>query len=141
MQNKSMNFIEKTCSNYFSHFLCMLTLGSGFKARLQVRQNVLSFRFLGNFVVSSCSFLAFQEAEIHSAGLRPSISMYDLHCLHCQVATATPPFRIPFPRPRPSLFAVSTAAPAASSRWTTASWPLRAAWCSDVQPRSARRGG
>ena len=30
-------------------------------------------------MVSLCFFLVFQEAEIHSAGLRPSISMYDLH--------------------------------------------------------------
>ena len=122
----------------------MLTLGSRFKARLHVRQNVFSSRFLWNFVVSSCFFLVFQEAEIHSAGLRPSISIYDLHYLHClhrQVATATPPFRIPFPRPWPELVAASTAAPAASSRWTTASWPFIAARCSDVQPRSARRGG
>ena len=123
----------------------MLTLGSRFKARLQVRQNVFSSRFLWNFVLSSCFFLVFQEAEIHSAGgLRPSISIYDLHYLHClhrQVATATPPFRIPFPRPWPELVAASTAAPAASSRWTTLSWPFWAAGCSDVQPRSARRGG
>ena len=145
----------------------MLTVGSRFKARLQVRQNVFSSRFLWNFVVSSCFFLVFQEAEIHSAGLRPSISIYDLHYLHClhgQVATATPPFRIPlvpshphftfpslpfensspknpFPRPWPSFFTASTAAPAASSRWTTASWPFCAATCSDVQPGSARRGG
>ena len=79
----------------------MLTLGSRFKARLQVRQNVFSARFLWIFVVSSCFFLVFQEAEIHSAGLRPSVSMCDLHCLHRQAATATPPFRIPFPRPHP----------------------------------------
>ena len=92
----------------------MLTLGSRFKARLQVRQNISSSRFLWNFVVSSCFFLVFQEAEIHSAGLRPSISMYDLHylhCLHLQVATATPPFRIPFPRPWPSFSTASTSFP------------------------------
>ena len=83
------------CSNYFSHFLCMLTLGSGFKARLQVRQNVFSSKFLWNFVLSSCFFLVFQEAEIHSAGLRPSISMYDSHCLHHQVATAHLPSKSP----------------------------------------------
>ena len=55
----------------------MLTLGSRFKARLQVRQNIFSSRFLWNFAISLCFFLVFQEAEIHSAGLQPSISMYD----------------------------------------------------------------
>ena len=51
------------------------------------------------------------------------------------------PRKKPFPRPRPLVAAASTAAPAASSRWTTASWPFCAAQCSDVLPRSARRGG
>ena len=59
----------------------------------------------------SCFFLVFQEPEIHSAGLRPSISMYDLHCLLLQGATATPPFRIPFPRPWPSFSTASTSFP------------------------------
>ena len=53
----------------------------------------------------------FSRSRIHSAGLRPSISMYDLHCLHRQVATATPPFRIPFPRPRPSFSSAPTSFP------------------------------
>ena len=167
------------CSNYFSHFLCMLTVGSRFKARLQVPQNVFSSRFLWNFAISLCFFLVFQEAEIHSAGLRPSISMYDLHQFTLFASSGShrhtslqnplpeamaiifhrihflpilispshpchsqlPPRRISLPRPRPLLVAASTAAPAASSRWTTASWPFCAARCSDVQPRRARRGG
>ena len=43
------------------------------------------------------------------------------------------------PRPRPCLVAASTAAPTASSRWATASWPFWAERCSDVKPRSAAR--
>ena len=72
-----------------------------------------------------------------------------LHCIHflpilispshpCH--SQLPPPKISLPRPRPVLFAASTAAPAASSRWTTASWPCSAAQCSDVQPRGAHRG-
>ena len=64
---------------------------------------------LCDFFMSLSGF--FQEAEIHSAGLRPSITMRDLHCLHLQVATATPPFRIPFPRPWPSFSTASTSFP------------------------------
>ena len=42
------------------------------------------------------------------------------------------------PRPRPSLSAASTVAPAEISCSTTAAWPLRAARCSGVSPRAPR---
>ena len=44
----------------------------------------------------------------------------------------------PPPRLRPSLFCASTAAFASRSRWTTESWPLRAAKCSGVLPQEPR---
>ena len=47
----------------------------------------------------------------------------------------TQPQRNSLPRPRPRFSTASTAAPAASSRWTTASWPFRAARCKDVSPQ------
>ena len=79
----------------------------------------------------------------------PEATAFILHCIHflsilispshpCH--SKIPPRRIPFPRPWPSFSTASTAAPAASSRWTTLSWPFCAAQCSDVQPRSAPRG-
>ena len=68
-----------------------------------------------------------------------------LHCIHflpiiispshpCH--SQLPPKKISLPRPWPRFSTASTAAPAASSRWTTPSWPFRAARSSDVQPRS-----
>ena len=85
----------------------MLTLGSRFKARLQVPQNV----------ISSCFFLVFQEAEIHSPGLRPSISMYDVRCtvFASSGSHRHTSLQNPLPRPRPLLVAASTAAPAAAA--------------------------
>ena len=84
--NKSMNFSGKHCA-----FMFKLLLPISVHARLQVRQNAFSSRFLWNFVVSSCFFLVFQELDIHSGGLQPSITKYDLPCLHRQAATATQP--------------------------------------------------
>ena len=92
----------------------MLTLGSRFKARLQVRQNVFSSKFLWNFVISSCFFLVFQEARIHSAGLQPSISMYDLHRFTLFASSGSHPhtsLQNPLPRPWPSFSTASTSFP------------------------------
>ena len=86
----------------------------------------------------------------HTSLQIPEATAIIFHCIHFLPILISPshprhsqlpPRKIPFPRPRPSFFTASTAAPAASSRWTTLSWPFCAARCSDVQPRSARRGG
>ena len=44
----------------------------------------------------------------------------------------------PPPRPRPCLSCASTAALASRSRWTTPTWPLKAAKCSGVEPHKPR---
>ena len=66
-----------------------------------------------------------------------------LLCIHFLPIIISPshPCHSQLPRPWPRFSTASTAAPAASSRWTTLSWPFWAARSSDVQPRSARRGG
>ena len=113
----------------------MLTVGSRFKARLQVRQKCVFFQIS----LELCGFFMFFSGFSRSRKSFSRSPTFNNHARSRSHRHTT--LQNPLLRPRPLLSAASTAAPAASSRWTTASWPLRAAWCSDVQPGSARRGG
>ena len=169
-QNKSMNFIEKSCPFMFKlHLPFSVHADSG--QQIQSSTPSPSKYFFFQISLELCAFFMFLSGfsrhmyDLHQSTLfassgshrhtslqnpLPEATAIIFHCIHflsilispshpCH--SQLPPRRIPLLRPWPSFSTASTAASAASSRWTTLSWPFCAARSSDVQPRSARRGG